>query len=204
MESNQITKKRYKKILLIGLFVVLMMVIVCVFKSCSVDSPEKGQENISMTDKDDAIDKEENKEQHNQTDNEQADDNENELIHNTSNQSTMKPTESSGNNNSHSSMNNTIADGLGAKPEQSIKPENTTDNNSDSNTGNNDNSDNSSSNDPQDNNNQMDSDTTPEQPDLPEEDGHGNLFKLLYDELIKANKTFEYFLEVTNEIIEKY
>ena len=203
MESNQITKKRYKKILLIGLFIVLLLVIVCVFKSCSVDSPEKGQENISMTDKDDAIDKEENKEQHNQTDIEQADDNENELIHNTSSQSTMKPTESSGNNNSHSSMNNTIAGGLGAKPEQSIKPENPTDNNSDSNTGSNDNNDNSSTG-PQDNNNQMDSDTTPEQPDLPEEDEHGNVLKLLYNELRKANKTFQYFLELTDEILENY
>ena len=41
---------------------------------------------------------------------------------------------------------------------------------------------------------------------IPEDNGDGSvsILNLLYDELIKANKTFQYFLEVTNEILENY
>jgi len=75
-----------------------------------------------------------------------------------------------------------------------------------SNTQNNsDNNDNSLSGS-QDSNDQIGSVPTPDQPNIPEDDdqNQSSILKLLYDELIKANNTFQYLLELTNEILENY
>ncbi len=89
------------------------------------------------------------------------------------------------NNNENSSLNSSIDNS-----------------NTQNNSGNNDNSLSGS----QDSDDQIGSVPTPEQPNIPEDDdqNQSSLLKLLYDELIKANNTFQYLLEITNEILENY
>lgn len=89
------------------------------------------------------------------------------------------------NNNENSSLNSSIDNS-----------------NTQNNSGNNDNSLSGS----QDSDDQIGSVPTPEQPNIPEDDdqNQSSILKLLYDELIKANNTFQYLLEITNEILENY
>ena len=74
-----------------------------------------------------------------------------------------------------------------------------------SNTQNNsDNNNNDSLNGSQDSNDQIGSVPTPEHPNIQEDDQNKSILKFLSDELIKANNTFQYLLELTNEILENY
>ena len=98
------------------------------------------------------------------------------------------------NNNENSSLNSSIDN---SSLNSSIDNSNTQNN-----SGNNDNSLSGS----QDSDDQIGSVPTPEQPNIPEDDdqNQSSILKLLYDELIKANNTFQYLLELTNEILENY
>ena len=90
------------------------------------------------------------------------------------------------NKNENSSLNSSIDNSAGS--------------NTQNNSGNNDNSTSGS----QDSNDQIGSVPNPEQPNIQEDDQNKSVLKFLYNELIKANNTFQYLLELTNEILENY
>ncbi len=90
------------------------------------------------------------------------------------------------NKNENSSLNSSIDNSAGS--------------NIQNNSSNNDNSTSGS----QHGDDQIGSVQTPEQPNIQEDDQNNSILKFLYDELIKANNTFQYLLELTDEILENY
>ena len=90
------------------------------------------------------------------------------------------------NKNENSSLNSSIDNSAGS--------------NIQNNSSNNDNSTSGS----QHGDDQIGSVQTPEQPNIQEDDQNNSILEFLYDELIKANNTFQYLLELTDEILENY
>ena len=178
MASNQSTTNSSKKrILVIAIVLVLLLASLFLFKSCSRNESLQDEQEITNTVPNDAgKDKEENVVQENYDGNDQSNNIENVSLNSNSENSTGNTTQSiNGNNDVLSNA--------------SQGNDNQTNNNEDGS---------------QDSNDELGSVPNPEKPNIPQDHGNVSILKLLYDELIKANNTFQYFLELTNEILEDY
>ena len=195
MAKNEPTTNNSKKraIIIAVIFAVLLASFISFsFKSCSRNESPGGGQGITGTEPTDEGKDKEDIDQEDQDRNEQVDANENGPSANHSENSAENMAQS----------NNGDDDVSGNFPSGDNDPLNGT-NNGGINGGNG--SDHPTSGSPEQNG-QTETVPNPDKPTIPEDNGDGSvsILNLLYNELIKANKTFQYFLEMTNEILENY
>ena len=200
MANNRSTTNSFKKThVVIAIVLVLLLVTLFSFRSCSRDESLEGEQGITNTvPHDEGKDREENVVQENS---DQTDKNENGSLNSNSANSTGNMTQS---NSGNDDVSSNVSQG-NINQSDTNQNDSDIDNGAGSNTQDNGSNNNDhSSGGSQDSLDQIGPVPSPEQPNIPESDASGSKLNLLYDELIKANKTFQYLLELTNEILENY